>query len=315
MHCRLVMLCFALLACACTRDPLVPEGPDTAPPLPPVSLRVDAAHDGFVLLAWTPNQETDLRGYMVFRVEMDGVSTCIDTTSERYYFDTRRSYDSTYLYFLRALDRSGNRSDPSDTVSARAPNLHDPDPPENLLVTGRRSEDAFTMRLTWTEPEAADLAGYIILRSEHPADSGSAIAWTDRTLLDDTSAAPGRPYWYSVVAVDRGQRRSASSLLDNDLITDLPALVAPPAGASVGTLPVFSWKGVSQTQRYLLAVSLDPVSGELWRTAVTAAGDTLTLTYAGPYLERGRAYYWRVASVTKQDLPNAVSNARLFQVR
>jgi hypothetical protein len=315
MHPRLVLLCFALLACACTRDPVVPEGPDTTPPLPPALLRVDAAHDGFVLLAWTRNQETDLQGYLVFRLEMDGATSCIDTTSERYYFDTRRSYDSTYRYFLRALDRSGNRSDPSDTVSALAPNLHDPAPPDNLLVTGRRSGNAFTIRLSWTEPEEADLAGYIVYRSENPADPGSFLASTERTLLDDSSVATGRPYWYSVVAIDRGQRRSTSSQQDNDLITDLPVLLAPPDGGSVGTMPVFRWTSVSQTQRYLLAVSLDPVSGELWRTTVTSADDTLTIAYAGPYLERGRAYYWRVASVTKQDLPNAVTDARLFQVQ
>jgi fibronectin type 3 domain-containing protein len=59
--------------------------------------------------------------------------------------------------------------------------------------------------LIWEGVEAADLAGYIVLRGDAP--SGDLAPLFDTPLREstyrDTSAKPGVRYVYAVVAVDR----------------------------------------------------------------------------------------------------------------
>ena len=69
------------------------------------------------------------------------------------------------------------------------------------------------LELSWSINEAPDINGYNIYRSEDAAKRGERL---NRELLltpafRDMSAVPGRPYSYTVTAVDRAGNESLPS--------------------------------------------------------------------------------------------------------
>ena len=111
--------------------------PDTDNPAPPSGLTAAAADGGPVLLAWEP--ATDNVGIAQYEVYRD--DQLIDT------IDPATSYSDAvgpgdYAYHLRALDPSGNRSDPSGTatITVLPVDTEDPGPPaEPHSARGRRA--------------------------------------------------------------------------------------------------------------------------------------------------------------------------------
>jgi chitodextrinase len=93
-----------------TTDP-----PDLVQPSPPTGL-VPTASLGRVSLDWTDNAESDLAGYRVYR---NGALLAPATASA--YADTTVADGMTYTYAVTAVDRAGNESGPSATVSATTP--------------------------------------------------------------------------------------------------------------------------------------------------------------------------------------------------
>lgn len=320
VHLLALVLAFST---ACERERIVDPGPDTTAPLPPVGLLVEGARDGYVFISWIRNREPDLRAYIVHRSEEGDPArfVAVDTIGENYYFDEQRSYDSTYFYFVTAVDEHNNESLPSDTVSARARNVRNPEAPENLHVNGFNDGSRRLWLLSWSPVEEADLAMYRIYRSDIPFDAADPtllLAERDVSFFDDTTtAAPGWRWFYAVTAVDRGGLESPLSSVQSDVIATRPTLLSPENDTQVPSYPLLRWRRVSAASGYLLTVSLSERSGEIWSRGVTqGSSDTLTFRYDGRALTVGQTYYWRVSSVTATNgKPNGVSDAWRFQVR
>jgi fibronectin type 3 domain-containing protein len=321
----MVLLALGLLlvvSTACERERIIEPGVDTTPPLPPVGLLVEGARDGYIFIGWVKNREADLRGYVIHRAEEADPSgfTAVDTIAENYYFDEQRSYDTTYFYYVTAIDIHGNESVPSDTVSALSRNVYEPGPPANFQVNGYDDGAERLLRLTWSPVDEADLAGYRIYRSDYPFDVTAPallVAETDAAFFDDLSVTqPGRRVYYAVTAVDRGGLEGEPSAVRSDLIASRPLLVSPANDTQAHAFPLLRWTRVPEAGAYLLAVSLSERSGEVWsRTVVQSAGDTLSFRFDGRALTVGQTYYWRVSSVTAANgKPNGVSAAWRFQV-
>jgi len=314
-----------LLAAAltgCEREELAPAVADTVPPLPPAGLVVESARDGFVLIGWLRNTESDFGAYVVYRAEeaAPGNFIAVDTIARNYHIDGMRGYDTLYFYRVTAVDHSGNESEPSTTVSTRSPNRNAPETPGAFLAQGRNQEGETGVRLEWQQPEEFDLEGYEIHRSELPdftPDASTLFAFTERALFDDTSTGPGSPRrYYAVVSRDRGGLTSVPSEALSDIVAELPAAVTPADGAQLTAAPEFAWHGVPGAVSYRISVSLAPSSEVIWNSAVPAEGNSLhKLSYKGPVLYRGRSYYWRISAFTRTDgRPNAVTRAFLFQI-
>lgn len=312
-----------LLVSSCERERIVDPGADTTPPLPPTGLRVEGARDGYIFIGWIKNRESDLRGYVVYRTETADFPrfVVVDTIGTNYHIDTQRSYDTTYQYFVTAVDEHGNESVPSDTVVATAPNRNAPDPPEYFHVNGYHDGQQRLLRLTWAPVDEADLALYRVYRSDTPFETPTPallLAETDAAFHDDISVTQtGRRYFYMVTAVDRGEMESMGSAMRSDFIASRPLLVSPARNGQAESYPRLRWLRVPETDAYLLSVSLAESTGEVWSRVVRlSTADTLTYRYDGPVLTIGRTYYWRVSSVTTDnDLPNGISDAWRFQVR
>jgi hypothetical protein len=311
-----------VLFSACERERIVDPGPDTNPPLPPAGVIVESAHDGFVFVGWLHNNETDLRGYIVYRAESNpsGPYAAIDTLTQNYIIDEQRSYDTLYYYYVTAIDEDGNESGSQDTVSASSPNLHAPEYPSRLSVNGLNNGSAMMLRLSWTAVEEADLAGYHIYRSLLPfekADSLLLIASTDAIFFDDIEAShSGVAYYYAVSAIDRGGRESALSAIESDFISHRPQLVYPIHNGKAQVFPLLKWLPVPEAAEYLISISLTEFAGEIWTGYVSvSSADTVSMRYAGSALIPGNTYYWRASTVTAANgRPNGISEARRFVV-
>jgi fibronectin type 3 domain-containing protein len=71
-------------------------------------------------LSWAINVETDLAGYRVYRSESEGTSGELltrDLLLTPAYRDTSVEGGHSYWYTVRAVDRAGNESGPSQTVA------------------------------------------------------------------------------------------------------------------------------------------------------------------------------------------------------
>jgi hypothetical protein len=310
-----------LLAPGCQRDELPPVTPDTTAPLPPAGLVVESSHDGFVFLGWLKNTEADFLQYIIFRAEEPGGAFVpIDSTSRSYYVDSRRSYDTTYYYRVAAADQSANVSSPSVVVSATSPNLSSPDTPSEVEVSGHNAEGHRFLRVTWVPVDVHDLRGYKVYRSESPntpPDANPALLFTETVFIDDSTVREiGIPYYYRIVAIDRGDKTSSASDIAFDRITALPELVFPTDQAVIKGYPEFRWRGVQGAVSYRLSIGSSPLAGDLWSSSVDDNGASeYTLPYLGPSLYAARGYYWRVTTFTRRNgAPNGESPARLFQV-
>lgn len=310
----------AVLLMSCQRDELLPDMPDSVPPLPPAGVLVESAHDGYSFIGWLRNTEHDLEKYIVYRaVSVTGPFSITDTSLRNFWIDASCAYDTTYFYYVCAVDRSGNRSDPSDTVSALSRNINDPEPAAYLHANGENNGASRRIRLVWPLPRDFDVTLYRIYRAENSVPIPDAAFLRDSvegTMYEDTAVAVGITYYYRLVTVDKGGRTSIPSEYASDLVTAQPPLLAPADRAILDAYPVFEWRAVAGAAEYEIRVSESPAAAPVWTTRVRYTGaDTLRIVYDGPSLYQARAYHWTVATATSiGGTVNAVSSPRIFQL-
>ena len=306
---------------SCQREETQPFQPDTIPPLPPAGIGIDEAHDGLIAFSWLHNTEYDLDMYIVYRREpVQHDFEAVDTTFNRFYVDVQRSYDTTYEYYVVAVDQSGNRSAPSHTVSSGSPNLYPPGAVQILYATGHSHDNRRYFRIEWAPVDAYDVSRYAVYRSGSEAvsaDTQHLLGSTNATFLVDSSDVQfNQIRYYAVTVVDRGGKVSELSTVSSDFITAEPELLSPGDMASVRDYPVFTWNRVAGAVQYRLGVSASLTGEELWSETIGDDGrQEINAYYSGPPLYTGKTYYWRVATLTKRDGDvNAVSPLRSFRM-
>ncbi|MCF7805706.1 MAG: hypothetical protein K9N46_15975 [Candidatus Marinimicrobia bacterium] len=119
-----------LMLAACVtdiEDPEPPEPPEWVYPavlgeFPREGVRPVAGEDA-LLLEWQPSQEADIAGYQIYRADSSlDVFEIVGTVEEKQgnlateFQDTTVPIDTLVYYYLRAIDDSDNKSDPSDTL-------------------------------------------------------------------------------------------------------------------------------------------------------------------------------------------------------
>ena len=92
---------------------------DTAAPAKPVGLLAES-QSASVRLSWTANTEEDVEGYMVVRAPKgtDDWNTIARQLTETYFVDNTCRPNTSYIYKVKAIDRSQNISEASDVVEA-----------------------------------------------------------------------------------------------------------------------------------------------------------------------------------------------------
>lgn len=92
---------------------------ETVAPAKPVGLLAES-QSASVRLSWTANTETDVEGYMVVRAPKgtDDWNTIARQLTETYFVDNTCRPNTSYIYKVKAIDRSQNISEASDVVEA-----------------------------------------------------------------------------------------------------------------------------------------------------------------------------------------------------
>lgn len=77
----------------------------------------------YVIVEWTKNSESDLSYYNIYRNESNdtGTATLIGSTKTNYFIDGGRVGGTTYYYWVKAVDTSGNVSTSFSTVKSATP--------------------------------------------------------------------------------------------------------------------------------------------------------------------------------------------------
>ena len=74
---------------------------------------------GRVKLAWSPatSRGGEIAGYDIYRADEYGVVQCMEAVKGRRYVDRMALSGQQYRYFVRAFDRNGRTSPPSETLA------------------------------------------------------------------------------------------------------------------------------------------------------------------------------------------------------
>jgi 2,4-dienoyl-CoA reductase-like NADH-dependent reductase (Old Yellow Enzyme family) len=78
-----------------------------------------AGADGRIKLSWSPadSRGAEIAGYDIYRADALGAVHCVEAVKGRRYVDRLALSGQQYRYFVRAFDRNGRTSPPSETVA------------------------------------------------------------------------------------------------------------------------------------------------------------------------------------------------------
>ncbi len=207
-------------------------------PEPIEDVRAEVTQSG-VTLRWTAPQRTligpasSLAGYRIYRTEPAPVAagatapenpkpkspfTRIAVASSPVYSDTQVEFRKTYIYSIRSIAQyPGETLESADSrwtiVTVRDTNP--PTAPQGIVIVfvPAAGETPASLDLSWAINPATNVVGYNVYRSEQEGAPGMRL--NPELLLTpafrDMNAVPGRPYFYTVTAVDRSGNESTAS--------------------------------------------------------------------------------------------------------
>jgi len=148
---------------------------------------------------------------------------------------------------------------------------------------------------------------YKILRSDTTTGVYTQIAEANGTSYDDTTAEPGKPYYYEVQGI--------SSMGNNGVISNFDGgytiLAAPVLTASKGTSSTFiavNWTTIPYAATYILlrTSSITGTQTEIWSGTTTSYNDSSTdVTGANA----GKYFYYVVTAVSSYSLNGRTSTS------
>lgn len=188
---------------------------------PNAPLNLSGAMDtlGHVLLRWDINKEPDLAGYRVYTSYNPNNDFSIITSylvTDNYYLDSisTRSLDRRVYYKVVAVDRNGNHSTFSKSVTIEKPILIAPTAPVSSSIS-TQEEGIF---ITWNGSSSEGVWGYEIYRRDTDSHTFDTIAHIQRKSIEepnfsylDTSALGNIYYLYSASSIDSTGLRSNKS--------------------------------------------------------------------------------------------------------
>lgn len=191
--------------------------PDTQAPTAPTNLRLISRTNDAVTLAWTAaTDNVKVTGYEIYRDDTE-----VGTSTDTRYADSGLA-PGKYLYTVKALDISNNRSDASNAV------LYDNEPPSVPVDLAVSNRTATSITLTWSA--AVDNVGvtkYEIRRN------GDKVGEANGTSYSDTGLAPETVYSYTVIAYDAAANASDSSDSFDAVTTPDTQAPSPPENLTV----------------------------------------------------------------------------------
>lgn len=275
---------------------------DTFPPESPRNFVLIGGGDGQAHFRWQRNLEIDLKSYRLYRSVNNITSFVLFVElSQVEYVDRFLEYDSTYYYYLSAIDNAGNESLPTNIIDIQPLNLSAPQPPSRVNASGLNNpvQGMREITVSWVPPDIGDLKNYLIYRGTDSAFVVSASSFIDSTniaVYSDRLVQLNQKYFYKIIAVDKGQKFSLPSKTSNDLVLSSPVLVSPANNTRFGSPRLFKWDSVTDAVDYVVFVGNAPFSDVIWSSGKTKQ---IEINYSGPALQSSKVYYWWVGVYSK----------------
>jgi fibronectin type 3 domain-containing protein len=284
-------------------------GGDTTPPSKVVGLSVTPAGTQ-INLSWTPNSESDINHYNVYRGTVAGfsVNTATDTPlaqpTSNAYADSGLSESSTYYYIVAAVDNTGNIGALSDEASGT---ITDSTAPAKVQALAAVTISSSRIDLSWTANTEIDLNHYNIYRGTMPGFAvnpmtDTSLAQSTTNSYSDTNGLMGSTtYYYKIAAVDNagniGILSDETSASTGD--SNAPAKVAGVTATVVGSNRVdLVWTTNSEPDlaRYNIYRST------MARFTVNVGTDTplaqpVANSYSDTNVIESITYYYKIAAV------------------
>lgn len=320
-HVLFLCLCLFIFLSGCRKEVQQLIEPDLIPPSPPQGLYVYFAGDGMVILIWQNNRESDLAFYKIYR-STDSVNfSFIAQAYENIFADKELDYDTTYYYYITAVDNSGNESEPSLIVKAKPINLYPPIQPLGLTVEAHNDINEIYINLSWYKNPDGDIKLYKIFRAQtqnfETINSNLIGTSTTNFYRDTLNLSINQRYYYKIIAVDKGGLESKPSYEESDIILRSPELIKPENNAITGYDLTFKWKKVENATGYIVFISTSKFGNEIWKKVIyqESSNDTISVSYSGSSLYNGKTYFWKVATFTKdENIINSISETRSFTI-
>jgi len=207
---------------------------DNIPPAAPVLISATPTGSD-VAVTWQANAEADLAGYLLYRNDQLANSTGIAIGDLKGYLISGITYldkalpDGKFKYYLVAMDRAGNTSDPSNaleaTIDTRPPKATIVDPADKSKFDKKtlikaESPDIDVASIQFQYKKALD-STWINLNS--PVLKTPYITYFDPTALGLTYG----DYTVRAVATDNGAKTDPSPVFITLIYTDLTPPTAP----------------------------------------------------------------------------------------
>ncbi|MCS4116057.1 surface protein [Salinibacter ruber] len=289
---------------------------DAALPDPPTGLTANSEADsesGRVALNWLASDSADTETYRIYRSDAPidssagpGELAPLDSTeaSVTTYSDSSGAAGTEYYYRVTAADSAANESSFSGQVRATPRDAEPPSAPAALSAQADTTGQG-RVRLRWSPPEAADLAGHRLYRSTASfadtsgADRIATLSPTDSVHVD-TTATVGETYHYRVAAVDTAANQSG---LSGEAVATPEDKAPPPVPTGLtaeagGRSVSLSWAAATEggLAGYRLYRATSSFSDTTKAEPVT---DTLVTgtSFTDTGLAAGSEYHYRVAAV------------------
>ena len=270
-----------------------------------------------IALDWDDNGESTLFGYHVYR-STSATSGFVRITSQpvtaSLFTDSSAVVGTTYYYRVTAVSTYGAESANSVVVSAvRTVDTVPPAAPGGVGALG----ESGGIRLGWTAPADADVAGYRVYRASSIDGTYSLLnptALITGTSHLDAATAPAQVWFYKVAAVDASGNESAPS---DAVSAERPGMDIAPAAPS-GLTATGGYTG--NALRWTANNESDLSGYNVYRAApggvfVRLNGSLLGLpSFDDTTAVAGIAYAYRVTAVDRGGLESTASTATATRV-
>ncbi len=315
-----IILNLIVVLWSCGREKIAEPADDSIPPATPSELKVFAAFDGQVAIEWRKNNESNLKGYFIYKsINKPEHFEQISFTEMNYFVENSLFYDSTYYYKVSAVNRNNIESPLSISVSALPKNIYAPLPPTNLKANARNWTNSFGIYLLWDPPADTDILGYKIYRNTSSGFGVDSLNYFDFTqgisYLDTTRLKLLVNYYYRIIAVDKGGLKSIATKDVKDIILNSPALIYPENNSQTNSIREFRIRAVSKPAKYKLVILSNEIYGTIFEFNFSSeiVNEVIKIGVAGLQLAPFKKYFWRVYTYTNSDVdPNSYSSLYSF---
>ncbi len=236
-----------------------------APPIIPRGLKA-IGFNHKVKLTWTPNPESDIAGYVLYRAlsaysTYSNISGLIVNTA---YTDSTAGNGTNYFYKLQAVDTiSQTNSGYSEIVSAEPSTNVKPEAPENLHLIFVKSG---TLKIKWQANEETNISYYNVYYKKETGVVSSPVSTLNYSNYEITGLDNGYKYTVYVTAVNNKNLESdASDSISAYPVPSITDLTVKPSGTLSGAVKL-TWTSpdkageLGNPTRFIIKYSDSPIT-------------------------------------------------------